>query len=420
MEIVNCPIYLPKPHPEQEKVRISTAKRKILRAGRRWGKTVVAGICAVDGFANGRRILYAAPTTDQVNRFWVTVTRALREGIDKKYVYKNETERIIEMIGTETRIKAKSAWNADSLRGDYADELILDEFQLMNEDIWNVVGAPMLLDNDGDALFIYTPPSLRMRSKSQANDHQHAAKTFNKYKALSCQGNQRFAAFHGKSMDNPYISQLALTEITQDMTAIAYRMEIEAEDIDEAPGALWTRAIIENNRVYDYPELHKVVVALDPSATSEGDEAGIIGAGYNQIMQRAYILADKSVQGSPLTWAKHAVELYHLLQADHITAESNNGGEMVETVIHQVDPDVPVKLVHASRGKMTRAEPVSAKYEKGFVKHVGSFPELEDELCLWTPGDASPNRLDSLVWAITDLMLGDPKPLGILNPNADF
>ncbi len=316
----------------------------------------------------------------------------------------DKSEHYIELPGTEQRIKAKTAWNADSLRGDYADVLIMDEYQLMNEDIWGLVGAPMMLDRDGTAIFIYTPPALKSRSVSKATDPQHAAKLFRKAQRLQDSGNTRWAAFHFTSMDNPHLSKTALDEISQDMTSIGYRMEILAEDIDEAPGALWTRQIIESSRVSSV-DYDRVVVALDPSISSEGDEAGIIVCGRKA--GKGYVMSDESLQGSPLQWAKAAVNAYNKYQADYIVAEKNQGGEMVELTIHQVDRDVPVKLVHASRGKYVRAEPVSAKYEKGFVHHVGHFPALEDEMCLWLPGDQSPNRLDALVWGMTELILTD-------------
>ena len=186
MEITRIPvdIHLPRPHPKQAAFINSPAKRKVIRAGRRGGKTVGIGVYAVQRFLAGRRVLYAAPTSEQIQRFWVTVTRALASGVDKKALYKNESEHILERRGTEQRIRAKTAWNADSLRGDYADELLLDEWQLMNEDAWGVVGAPMLLDNNGNATFIYTPPSLRSRSASKADDPQHAAKLFKKAQLL--------------------------------------------------------------------------------------------------------------------------------------------------------------------------------------------------------------------------------------------
>jgi hypothetical protein len=393
---------LPKLHPKQQEFITDRVKRKMVKAGRRSGKTVGAGDLAVEEFLEKRRILYAAPTLEQIQRFWVTVTRALAEPIKNKVYRKNETEHFIEMPGTEYRIKAKTAWNADSLRGDYADLLILDEWQLMDEDAWDYVGAPMLLDNNGDAVFIYTPPSLHSRSVSKAKDPQHAAKLYQKAKADT---SGRWKAYHFTSHDNPYISAEALGEITKDMTSLSYKMEIMAEDVNQAPGALWQRGDIDKYRVLKVPENQdRVVVGVDPSATSEGDEAGVIVGATSG--GEGYCLADESLQGSPLTWAKAAVVAYHKFKADRIVAEANQGGEMVSQVISQVDPNVPVTLVHASRGKATRAEPIAAKSEQGRIHHVGTFPYLEDELCLWVPGDDSPNRLDAYVWAFTELMLG--------------
>jgi len=391
-------IHLPKPHAKQQAFINSTAKRKVIRAGRRSGKTVGMSVCAVEKFLSGKRVLYAAPTAEQIDRFWTTVTRALDDPIRGKVFTKNETEHVVELPGTEQRIRAKTAWNADTLRGDYADVLILDEFQLMNEEAWAVVGAPMMLDKNGDAIFIYTPPSLHSRSVTKANDPQHAAKMF---KRASEDSTGRWETFHFTSHDNPHLSQEALTDITSDMTALAYRMEILAEDVNEAPGALWKRADIEKARLIKAPDLARVVVGVDPSATSTGDEAGIVTVGA--LNDHIYTLADDSLQGSPNEWARIAVTAYHLHKADCIVAEANNGGEMVDLVIKQVDPRVNVRLVHASRGKQTRAEPISAMSEQGRDHHVGVFPLLEDELCLWIPGDPSPNRLDAKVWAATEL-----------------
>ncbi|MDY6895409.1 MAG: hypothetical protein SVO01_08370, partial [Thermotogota bacterium] len=233
---------------------------------------------------------------------------------------------------------------------------------------------------------------------------QHAAKLFRKAQSLQNGGSTRWAAFHFSSMDNPFLSKAALSEISNDMTDLAYRMEILAEDIDEAPGALWTRKIIDDNRVDPGVQNDRLIVAVDPSTTSTGNEAGIIACGKTR--DTGYVLEDLSMQGSPLTWARAAVEGYHRLKADSIVAEKNQGGEMVEITIKQVDPNVNVKLVHASRGKATRAEPVSAKSEKGLIKFAGKFGALEDELSLWTPGDPSPNRLDAMVWGMTELLIG--------------
>ena len=397
-------VTLRQPHEIQEGFIDCENKRIVIRAGRRGGKTVGAATRAIKRFLGGRRVLYAAPTEDQIGAFWYEVKRALSNPIDAGIFVKNETMHFIELPGTKQRIRAKTAYNADTLRGDYADELILDEFQMMDEDAWGVVGAPMLADNDGNATLIYTPPSLRSRSASKARDPRHASKLFQK---ASLDKTGRWAVFHFSSRMNPYISQAAVDELAGDMTGLAYRMEILAEDVDEAPGALWTRDNIEKSRVLKAPDLTRIVVGVDPSATSGGDEAGIITAGRKG--DDYFTLADDSIQGSPEAWARASVLAYNRFRADCIVAEKNNGGEMVESVIKQVDPMAKVKLVWASRGKATRAEPISAISEQGRDHHVGSFPALEDELCLWLPGDDSPNRLDAKVWGITELMGGPAK-----------
>ena len=180
------------------------------------------------------------------------------------------------------------------------------------------------------------------------------------------------------------------------------RQELNAELLTDSPGALWKRENLDSSRVTKAPDLSRVVVGVDPSATSTGDEAGIVTCGIAG--DQYYTLADDSVQGSPDTWARAAVTAYYRFMADCIVAEKNNGGEMVESVIRQVDPNVNVKLVWASRGKATRAEPIAAISEQGRDHHVGVFAQLEDELCMWVPGDASPNRLDAKVWAMTSLL----------------
>lgn len=405
---------LPNPHSAQLEFIDSPAKRKIIRAGRRGGKTVGMAIYAVKKFLDGRRVLYAAPTADQLSRFWIEVTRALSPAIDAGVLYKNETDHIIELTGTEQRIRAKTAYNADTLRGDYADLLILDEFQLMSEDTWNAVGAPMLLDNNGDAVFIYTPPSMHSRSASKANDPQHAAKMF---KRAAADTSGRWSTFTFSSHENPYLSKVALEEITSDMTALAYRQEILADDVDEVPGALWSRVRIDESRVTNFPDLTRVVVGVDPTASAGGDEAGIVTAGMSG--SDYFTLSDDSRQGTPQEWASAAVAAYHRHKADCIVAEKNNGGDMVESVLRQVDPNVNVKLVWASRGKVTRAEPIAAIAEQGRDHHVGYFPQLEDELCMWLPGEASPNRLDAKVWALTELSGGSQVSV-IKNPFYEY
>jgi hypothetical protein len=393
---------LPEPHGKQLEFLDSTAKRKVIRAGRRGGKTYGAAIYAVERFLEGKRVLYATPTQEQVDRFWYLVCEALRELIDAGIFYKNETKHLIELPNTEQRIRAKTAWNADTLRGDFADELILDEFQLMNEDTWGTVGAPMLLDNNGNAIFIYTPPSLTSRSVSKATDPQHAAKL---YKKAQADTTGRWQAFTFTTYDNPYIKKEVIDELAGDMSSISYRMEIMAEDIDEAPGALWKRTNIDKYRIDKAPELVRIVVGIDPSGTSKAtsDEAGIIVAGLDS-QGHGYVLEDLSGIYTPNQWAYKAIIAYNEREADRIIGEVNYGGDMIETVIRNIATDVSYKSVTASRGKYIRAEPIAAFYERGLIHHVGRYDRLESEMCLWLPGDKSPNRMDALVWCFTDLM----------------
>ena len=399
MELV---VNLPMPHQRQNDFLRSTAKRRVVKAGRRGGKTTGMSIYAVEQFLAGHRVLYAAPTGDQLDAFWEAVKRALQDPIDNGVYYKNETRHIIELAGSRQRIRGKTAWNSETLRGDSADVLILDEYQLMNEDAWEVVGAPMLLDNNGDAIFIYTPPSFRSAGVSKARDKKHAAKLFERAKR---DDSGRWAAFHFSSHDNPHISQEALGEITDDMTNLAYRQEILAEDVDEVPGAMWTRTMLDASRVHEHPELVRVVVGVDPKVESTADsKTGIVVVGIDA-ESHGYVLADASINGTPEQWSQKVVNAYHDFDADRVVVEINQGGDMVESVLRAVDARLPISKVRATRGKATRAEPVAALYEKGKMHHVGTFPELEDQMCSWVPGDKSPDALDALVWAATESVL---------------
>ena len=187
------------------------------------------------------------------------------------------------------------------------------------------------------------------------------------------------------------------------------RQELDGELIEETPGALWARTQIEEARVAEAPALSRIVVAIDPPVSSgpRADECGIVAAGLAKD-GRCFVLADKSVQGlGPVGWAEAAIALFRELHADRMVAEVNQGGELVRSVLEQIDPGIPLRLVRASRGKIVRAEPVAALYERGKVSHVGVFPELEDQMCSFAgaQGAASPDRLDALVWALTELML---------------
>jgi predicted phage terminase large subunit-like protein len=157
----------------------------------------------------------------------------------------------------------------------------------------------------------------------------------------------------------------------------------------------------------DRPEMHPDRVAVDPAAGSgaNADDTGIIVAGVDRD-GHAYVLADETCCETPDGWARKVILAYERWKADRVVVEVNNGGELVTQVLKAAQANLPIKAVHASRGKLTRAEPVVAAYERGKVHHVGSFPELEDECCTWLPGVGdSPDRLDALVWALSELVL---------------
>jgi len=191
------------------------------------------------------------------------------------------------------------------------------------------------------------------------------------------------------------------------------RQELAGEILDDNPNALWQREQIDKLRVRNHPEFIRVVVGVDPEATDTetSAETGIVVAGIAIVdgLPHGYILDDLTLRGSPRTWASAAITGYYKHKADRIIGEVNNGGDMVRFTIQTVDAKVPFKAVHASRGKQARAEPVSALYEQDRIHHVGTFPDLEDQMVEWVPGATSPDRLDALVWAITDLMLGEEK-----------
>jgi phage terminase large subunit-like protein len=188
------------------------------------------------------------------------------------------------------------------------------------------------------------------------------------------------------------------------------RQELNAEILGDLPGALWSQVGLDTYRVRDIPQLGRIVVAVDPAVTNTdtSDEHGIIVAGItDDADQRGVVLDDQSMTGTPGEWAQKAVQAYNYWNADAIVVEVNQGGDMVAHTIRTVAPNVRIKQVRASRGKHVRAEPVAALYEQGRIAHVGSFAALENQMLQMTQagfqGTGSPDRLDAMVWAFTDL-----------------
>lgn len=195
------------------------------------------------------------------------------------------------------------------------------------------------------------------------------------------------------------------------------RQELNAELLEDTPGALWNRALIERNRLaVCQVVMQRVVVAIDPAVSSSEDaaETGICVAGLG-LDGQGYVLADKTCREKPDGWARAAIAAYRYWKADRIIGEVNNGGEMIEATLRTIDPNVPYKAVHASRGKVTRAEPVAALDEQGRIHHVGTFELLEDQMCAFLAGmSPSPDRVDARVWAFTDLMIEPEATEGVM------
>jgi len=190
------------------------------------------------------------------------------------------------------------------------------------------------------------------------------------------------------------------------------RQELDGELIEDVAGALWSRDLLERQRVAAPPDLNRIVIGVDPPVSDHGDACGIIAVGLGAD-GKAYVLADHSVTGaSPEGWARAVAGAVEAWNADRVVAEDNQGGAMVESTLRAADLAMPVKRVHASRGKSARAEPVAALYEAKRAYHVGAFPELEDQMCGLISGGGyegpgrSPDRADALVWAMTELRLG--------------
>lgn len=237
-------IKLPRPHAQQQYILDNASKRNVICAGRRGGKTTLLSGMAVRAFLDGRRVLYGAPTADQTDVFWSKCQNYLQPLIDNKYLYKNESKQIITWMHEKNghaRIKAKTAWNADTWRGDSGDLLIFDEYAKTDPDAWELVGAPMCLDTDGDAWFISTP---------NRKNHFFALHTRGKDELT-----ERWRSFHFTSHDNPHLSEVALRELTEDMTEDGFKQEILAQFL-ENEGAVFRNVGAAHCAPVTTPEQH--------------------------------------------------------------------------------------------------------------------------------------------------------------------
>ena len=294
----------------------------------------------------------------------------------------------------------------NQLRGPEFDTAWCDELAKYRyaQDIWDMLQFTMRSGDDPRVCVTTTPRPIPIIRKLLAD--------------------QRTAVIRGLTFDNASnLPKRFLAELREKYAGTRLgRQELNAEVLDDMPGALWSRSVFDAARCRVAPDMKRIVVAVDPSGTKGaddgGDSVGIIVAGLG-VDGRGYVLADRTCKLSPAGWGRRAVEAYYQFRADRIVAERNFGGAMVEHVIRTSDPRASYREVTASRGKVARAEPVAALYEQGRIGHAGDFPGLEDQCCLFGPdgyaGEGSPDRADALVWALTELMLGNTLPYEMLD-----
>lgn len=301
-------------------------------------------------------------------------------------------------LTNKSRIKLFSAAEPDRLRGPQHHGGWFDELAaFQSPDAWNQYQFGLRLGKHPQTVVTTTPrPIPLIRQLSQQTG---------------------IIVSRGSTFDN--IANLAPSAIAE--LRIRYentrlgRQELYGEILEDIEGALWRLADIDNHRVTETPPLVRVVVAIDPAVTSneDSDLTGIVTAGITA-NGHYWVLSDDSCRATPDAWARRAVEQYRQWKADRIVGETNNGGDMIELLLRQVDPSIAYRKVTATRGKMLRAEPVASLYEQGRVHHVGRFEALEQQMVSWTPETGtSPDRLDALVWAMTELMSGQTAMMGL-------
>lgn len=371
----------------------------LLNAGRGFGKTrtgaeAIREMVEQRGY---RRLALVGPTAADVRDVMVEGESGILNVFpeSERPEYEPSKRRITFANGAIAT--CYSADKPDRLRGPQHDGFWADEIAAWQyPDAWDQLMFGLRLGNDPRGVATTTP-----RPKTLIRELLSAPTTH---------------VTHGSTYDNAANLAGAFldTILTKYEGTTLGRQELYAELLDESPGALWTRATIQDHRVSRMPDgvdVVRLVVAIDPAVTNSAnsDETGIIVAALGSD-GHGYVLEDLSMRNTPMAWAQTGIAAFHRWNADRIVAEVNQGGDIVETVVRQIDDSISYKAVRASHGKYARAEPVAALYEQGRVHHVGVYPTLEDEQTNWTPDIGwSPNHMDALVWALTELMLG---PIG--------
>lgn len=365
----------------------------LIKSGRGFGKTRTGAEFIKDNVENNgyRRPAFAGRDAEDVRKIMIEgesgILSVYPDGQKpdffpglKKVEFKNGAVGDV-FYGTE----------AEKARGPAHDIIWIDELCAMKypEELFNNLVFGLRIGDRPKMLITSTPKPIRIIRK-----------------LLKRRGQDVFVTDGStyENMDN--LSGIFLQQIKERYEGTRLgRQEISGEVLDDNPNALWKRAWLDKGRVKEYPDLEQIMVAVDPQAANneESSETGIVVVG--RALGHYFVLEDLSIGGRPKEWATQAITGYNKYKADRIIGERNNGGDMVEATIRNVDANVSFRSVWASRGKVTRAEPISTLYERGLVHHVGSFTELEDQLCEWSPDMNSPDRLDALVWGISALMV---------------
>lgn len=369
------------------------------RAGAEWVRSMVEGPRPLDK-GRASRLALIGETFDQAREVMVFGDSGIMacSPPDRRPTWVASRRALVWPNGAEAMVY--SAHDPEALRGPQFDGAWVDELAKWKKarDTWDMLQFGLRLGDHPRVCVTTTPRNvsvLRDLLDMESTVQTHAPTEANR----------------------AYLASSFLTEVRARYAQSALGLqELDGILLDEVEGALWTRDDLGKARAGKLPDLDRIVVAVDPPAGSgeSADACGIVVAGVQ--MQgaaqdwRAYVLEDASVQGqSPLGWARAVADAAARWQADRVVAEVNQGGAMVETLLRQVDPMMPVHKVHATRGKVARAEPVSALYEQGRVLHCAGLNDLEAQMCLMThsgyEGAGSPDRVDALVWALSDLML---------------
>lgn len=364
----------------------------LILAGRGYGKTRCGAEWVLEQVRRGsRRIALVGETKADVRDVMVEgESGILACSGNQRPLYEPSKRRLTWRNGAMAT--CYSGDEPDQLRGPQHDGAWLDELAKYRyaEETWSNLDLGLRLGDDPQAVVTTTPRPIPI-IRELVND-------------------KRATITRGSTYDNlPNLAESFASRIIERYEGTRLgRQELHAEILDDIPGALWQRSDIDDHRRANPPtSCERIVVGIDPAVTSgeEADETGIVVAAAAD--GHGYVLEDLSGHYTPSEWASEALKAYYRHNADRIVAEVNQGGEMVEHTIRTLDRNASFKAVRASRGKIRRAEPIAALYEQHRVHHCGMFPALEDQLCTYTPDTAdSPDRLDALVWALTDTMLG--------------